>query len=323
MRQLPCAPSSNFPFSPVCPMTLPHIYPLTVERHTTRRWQRHTDYRFAARQPLAPLAGFELQKAATCLPIAFLDLGTTWVAAAILGVPPATNLCVTPDGQWTRPYVPAVLRADPFSLHKADSGQWLLCVDEDSGQVSAGAQGEAFYTEDGQLTPALQTLSSLLMQVEQGRQAVQRACVALHQQALLVPWPIKIQTDAGSQAVGGLFRVDEAALGKLPAEALQALMQAGALALAYAQLLSMQHFATLAPQNAPSPQPAQAPQTPQAPQDRPAAAAVAAPAAPAAAPAPGAPGDAVWQVPADLTRALGDLDLDFLSKSDTLRFDKL
>lgn len=295
-------------------MTTPQIHPLTVERHAAQRWQHHPDYRFAAQQPLAPLAGFELQQAATCLPMAFLAQGGTWVAAAILGVPPATNLCVTPDGRWTRPYVPAVLRADPFSLYKADSGQWLLCVDEASGQVRAGPQGEPFYAEDGQLTPTLQAILKLLARVEQGRQAVQRAAAALHAHGLLVPWSIRINTDAGAQAVRGLFRVDEAALGQLPAEALQTLMQAGALALAYAQLLSMQHFATLAPQAAPGPQPAQAPQAlPDA------AAAV----TPAASPAPGAPGDAAWQVPTALTSALGDLDLDFLSKSDTLRFDRL
>lgn len=281
-----------------------HIHPLTLERHANRRWQRHPDYRFAAGQPLAPLAGFELQTAAACLPIAFLDQGGSWVAAAVLGVPPSTNLCVTPDGRWARPYVPAVLRADPFSLHKADNGQWLLCVDEDSGQVGEGPQGERFYAEDGQLTPALQALLNLLAQVEQGRQAVQRACVALHQQALLVPWPIRIQTDAGAQAVGGLFRVDEAALGKLPADALQALMQVGALALAYAQLLSMQHFATLA----------------QSPRPHAAGAAPEASAAPH--PVPGVPNVGDGRVPAALTQVLGDLDLDFLSRSDTLRFDK-
>jgi hypothetical protein len=296
---------------------------LTVERHAARRWQRHPDYRFAARQPLAPLAAFELQRAAACLPIAFLDQGSTWLAAAVLGVPPSTNLCVTPDGRWTRPYVPALLRADPFSLYKAEHGQWLLCVDEESGQVGEGPQGEPFYAEDGQLTPPLQALLKLLAEVEQGRQAVQRACTALHAHGLLIPWPIRIRSDAGAQAVGGLFRVDEAALTRLPADALQALMQAGALALAYAQLLSMQHFTTLAPSPAPVSTSVSPSQPAPAAESEPVLTEPVTAATSTEPPAQSVQPGAGWSIPPALTSALGDLDLEFLSKSDTLRFDKL
>jgi len=54
-----------------------------------------------------------------------------------------------------------------------------------------------------------------------------------------------MQGDAGEQNVAGLFRIDEAALNQLPAEAFMELRDAGALLCAYCQLLSMQHLQTL------------------------------------------------------------------------------
>ncbi len=67
----------------------------------------------------------------------------------------------------------------------------------------------------------------------------------MHKHQLIQPWPIKLQTTAGEQAVEGLFRIDEAALNQLPAEALIELRNTGALLCAYCQLLSMQHLQTL------------------------------------------------------------------------------
>jgi len=54
-----------------------------------------------------------------------------------------------------------------------------------------------------------------------------------------------VQGDTVEQAVEGLFRIDEAALNQLPADAFMELRDSGALVLAYCQLLSMQHLPVL------------------------------------------------------------------------------
>lgn len=284
---------------------MPNIQAITLERHARLRWQRRSNYLFAARQPLAPLVGFEMHSAAAALPIAFLAHGEGWVVAAILGVPPSSNFCVAPDGRWTGPYIPAVLRSNPFSLTKTPNGQLLLCIDEDSGLVTEGPQGERFFSDDGKPAPATTEILNFLTRMEQGRQATERACTALHKHALLTPWPVSFKSEAGGKPVGGLFRVDEPALAKLPGEALRELMQAGALALAYCQLLSMQHFAKLGEWSQAHAATAGA------------VAPVAAAVAPAAKKADASP------VPAALITASGDLNLDFLARSDTLHFGKL
>ena len=56
---------------------------------------------------------------------------------------------------------------------------------------------------------------------------------------------IKLKTDAGEQAINGLFQIDEAALNQLSADALLDVRNAGALPIAYCQLLSMQHLPLL------------------------------------------------------------------------------
>src|SRR5690606_28709359 len=76
-------------------------------------------------------------------------------------------------------------------------------------------------------------------------QVTARLCALLVEHNLIQPWNVQIKTESGEQPVQGLFRVDEAALNMLSAEAFEALRQGGALPLVYCQLLSMQHLQVL------------------------------------------------------------------------------
>jgi hypothetical protein len=78
-----------------------------------------------------------------------------------------------------------------------------------------------------------------LVQLDANRIATGRAVAALAGAEALAPWPLEVETAEGRKAVAGLFRVDEARLNALDADAFLALRAAGALPLAYAQLLSM------------------------------------------------------------------------------------
>lgn len=229
--------------------TPPALHPITRERHGLRRWQRPPHYLHAAAQPLAPLAGFEAPIAAIRMPLAFVLQAGRPVLVAVLGVPPASNWCVAADGSWTGPYIPALFRAAPFNLHRTPEGKLLLCIDEAAGQVAladSAPGGEPFFSPEGAPVPLLQEVYAFLARLDQGRQNMERGCDALAEHRLLVPWQVVFQTPAGEQPMPGLLRVDEAALRNLPGDALHALMQAGALALAYSQLLSMQNIALLA-----------------------------------------------------------------------------
>lgn len=224
---------------------------ITRQRHGTWRWHRPPHYGAAARMAMVPLAGFEVSLASVRLPLAFVQQNGRFALVAVLGIPPALNLCVAPDGQWVGPYTPAVLRAAPFALRRTPEGQQLLCIDETAAQAGPAEEmsgGELFFTPEGTPAPLISQVMGFLTQLDQGTRSMEAACAALHAQGLIVPWDIAFNTEPGgpSKPAQGLWRVDEVALLKLGADALHGLLQQGALALAYGQMFSMHNVGLLA-----------------------------------------------------------------------------
>ncbi len=219
--------------------------PVDRNNYAGKHWQRHSTYHFSAQDAVAPLVAQELPKAHISLPVAFIKVDDTFTPVAVQGLQPGQNLFVAPDGRWLAGYTPALYRVYPFRLANTEDGQQVLCVDEDSGLVGDGPEGELFFNEDGTPSPAVADVLTFLTQLEAQRQATKSNCAALQQHDLIQPWPIKIQTGEGEQPIDGLFRIDEAALNALPADAFIELRDTGALIVAYCQLLSMQHLPAL------------------------------------------------------------------------------
>ena len=220
---------------------MPNFQPVTREHHMNKRWQRRTSYAFAAQDAVMPLVAADLPNAMMAMPLGFIQQGEGYVPAAILGSQPGKNLFVAPDGRWVGNYVPAVLRGYPFLLANSQDGQKVLCVDEGSGLLSDGSDGEAFFGDDGQPAQTVSDLLAFLTHIEQSRVVTVAACAVLKKHNLLQPW----STDSGERLFAGLYQVDEAALNAVPDEAFLELRQAGSLPIAYCQLLSMQHLPSL------------------------------------------------------------------------------
>lgn len=257
--------------------------PITQSHFTSLKWQAYRHYQHAAHDAVVALAAQELSKVCLSMPIAFIKNEDVFTCVAVQGFQPGENLWVDAQGRWLGTYVPAKYRGYPFALaHHAEAEQWVLCIDMDSGLVNAHAT-EVFFT-DGQPSARLQEIMHFLQQVQASEQVLANMAAALAAESLLVPWTINIQQDAQTHAVQGLYRVDEAALNQCSAEVLKQLQQAGALSLAYLQLLSMQHLSTLTQLITHKAQQQQSAQT------------------------------------ALPTTASGDLDLEFLTQGDTLKF---
>lgn len=216
------------------------LVPITRERHGGKKWRRFSDYGFAANQAMAPLAGAELGQAALSMPLAFVERAGRFVLVAVLSLTPDRNMFVAPDGGWLGAYVPAWFRAHPFHLLlQQGTGAVVLCMDEANGlAVEGDFEGEDFFAEGEDLSPALRAVFDFLAQVERGRKAIDLAVSALREAGVIRPWPIKVRTEQGEQAVGGLNRIDEAALNAVEDEVLLRLRTSGALPVAYAQMLS-------------------------------------------------------------------------------------
>ena len=210
------------------------------ERHGEKRWRRFSGYAFAATDALAPVAGAELARAALSMPLAFAEQSGRYTLVAVLSLTAGRNMFVGADGSWLGSYIPAWYRAHPFRLiPREGTGEAVLCVDEGSGLVAEGSSaGEAFFDQAGKLSPALKPVLDLMTQVERSRKATDLAVLALAQAGVVRPWQITVKTEQGAQAIGGLHRIDEAALAALPDDVFLKLRTSSALPIAYAQILS-------------------------------------------------------------------------------------
>ena len=215
---------------------------ITQRAHTSQRWVQPKNFAFAAKQTVLPLVASELAKAALSLPIAFVAQNDSYLPMAVLGIKGGQNLFVAPDGRWIGRHVPSSIRWYPFHLAASDGGEQVLCIDEDSGLL--GPTGEPFFQE-GAPTQAIRDILTELAQTRSSQQLTIKACASLQAHRLIVPWPITVQGEQGNQQLEGLFKIDEAALMQLPGDALHDLMQTGGLALAYCQMLSVQHLPVL------------------------------------------------------------------------------
>ena len=216
------------------------IVPVTPERHGNRFWARFADFGFARGLDSLPLSRAELAEAAALYPIAFAGPVDAPEPRLILGLAQAgTNDFVTGDGQWVLPYIPAALRAYPFSARPAAQGQLALHVDEDSGLISGVPGNEAFFLPNGQPSPALHNVTQFLIRRSAEEHAARSAAAALAGAGLLIPLAPRGRLTA--ERAAGLWQVDPAALEALPDDRVLPLWQAGALGLAQAQVISLQH----------------------------------------------------------------------------------
>lgn len=224
---------------------MPNFQIVSRERHGQKGWLRYTSYAFAMRETVLPLTLAELPKAMMSLPIAFVDQGGAFQPVAVMGLQPAQNLFVAPDGRWIHGYIPAACRGYPFRIGHTPEGGQVLCFDEDSGLLVDLPSGEPFFVEDGSPAPGVAQVMEFLVATEQSRAQTAAAVAVLGEKKLLKALPLVLRTDAGEKSVEGLFQIDEQALNALTAEDLAAVRDAGGLVVAYCQLLSLQHLPVL------------------------------------------------------------------------------
>jgi hypothetical protein len=213
------------------------------------QWQRPKSYSFARQLRFVPVVYDELRPAAINMPMGFFRRDDAYLLGAVLGLDGGENLFTTADGQWLGLYVPAMLRGYPFRLlipQGEGPERRVLCIDEDSGLLRDGDGDAALFDEQGDPDPSVKEVTRFLEQWERGRLLVERATATLAEAGVLTPWEIPFPSgEAGKPAVAGLNRIDEAALNALDETRFMGLRRVGALAVAYAQLISMESLSLL------------------------------------------------------------------------------
>lgn len=216
------------------------LTPLSREQHAALRLRPVTDFSFAAKEAVLPLAAAEIAKAVQSFPMAFFAQPEGgYVLVAVLGLDAGQNLYVSADGRWLGSYQPAALRRYPFGLARSEAAEPVVCVDPLSSLLST-TDGQPLFTPEGAPSETLSGLINFLAELDKNERVTTQMCRTLADHGLISPWDIRVQQSDGSiRQVAGLFRVDETRLNALDGPEFLALRQSGVLPLVYAQLLSM------------------------------------------------------------------------------------
>jgi len=232
-------------------MAMARYVPLSRKQHMSKTWTPPDTYAFAAAETVVPAVGLELGMVAASMPMGFVKRGEKFQLVALLSRTAGTNLFIGPDGRWVAgDYVPAHFRCYPFkALQRTGESpgtepKLTVCVDEASGAIGDDPGGKALFEADGTPAQSVREMVTFLTALERSQQVTQLATDALAEAALLAPWPLKAAK--GVAPIGGVYRIDESLLAALDDAAFLKLRKAGALAVAYAQLLSMPRLERLA-----------------------------------------------------------------------------
>lgn len=229
-----------------------NFLPLSSQNHRDLRLKPASDYAFAAGETTVPLLLAELGAAIADHPIALAALGESFRPVAVLGLGAGHNLQVLSDGSWRGGYIPAQIRAYPFTSTVSPDGKQILLLDQASDRFTREDGPARLFDEAGQPTETLAAIIDFQTKMASAHALTAAACAALQRHGLIVPWTPEVTLPAlGKRAVQGLFHVDLPAFGKCSGEVLADLRDHGALLIVHALLLgrrSLQGLADLAGQ---------------------------------------------------------------------------
>lgn len=224
---------------------MPRYVSLDREKHLHAGWKPVSRMLFASNDMTVPVLLEEISHVIAAQPLIFSRRNDHYELHALLSPEPGRNLFVSPDGRWLTGYIPAFYRIHPFrSVPHPDTGTPTLCIESESGQMAddaLAAGATPFFNSDGTPSEQLANVLKILEAIERGRLLTQTAVDALAAEGLMKPFTLKLQVGDAEDTqrhVEGLYTIDETALRKLDADALERLRDANALPIAYAQLLA-------------------------------------------------------------------------------------
>lgn len=230
------------------------VRPLTAATHANIRIGPRQRYRFAANANAIPLGANEFRSAQAHYPIVFT--GTPEPAPVIVtSLRGGENRFVDASGAWRRSsYIPGYVRRYPFGLAKIEGKSELVLAIDDTAEELAEDAGEPLF-ENGQpsntTTRALKFCTVVEHQIAQAK----LLAAALHGADLLVEARAELRrpADAAPYRLGGFRVVDEARFDRLAEDIFLAWREKGWIALVYAHLMSLRHWADLAEGLSPDP----------------------------------------------------------------------
>jgi hypothetical protein len=202
--------------------------PLSSTQHADIKLTKGTFF-YLKDQPMVPVSIVEAPMAALDLPLAFTRKpDNTLAMVAVLSLEKDNNSHVGPKGLWMGGYMPVVVRAHPFALAE-QKDKAVVIVNEDSDWLST-QEGRSLFEPNGSPSEVLNNMTNLLQNRFPRPVRDHPVMVAVDQADILVPL---------SEVSEDLLKVDPKKLADLDDREFVELRQKNALAIIYAQLMSL------------------------------------------------------------------------------------
>ncbi|HEY5972373.1 MAG TPA: SapC family protein [Pseudoxanthomonas sp.] len=162
---------------------------------------------------------------------------------ALFGFQEGHNLFLD-NGRWDAAYVPLAIERQPFLIGR-DGEALMVHIDLDNPRVGTG-QGESLFLDQGGTTAFLDRITSVLLTLHDGLQAIHAFVDALLQHELLESFALDVELDDGSlNRLAGFYTINEDKLRALDGTALEQLHRSGFLEPLYMAVASVSRFRDL------------------------------------------------------------------------------
>jgi hypothetical protein len=206
------------------------------------------DWSVAATMNAVFVAAVEFGDACCDYPLLFVDAGKDEATGQSLVAPIAglglidrQNLFFD-NGIWRGHYMPALLRAYPFGIARADDGRVLIVIDEEYEGWSR-TEGDPLFDADGKPAPLLDGVRQQLENIESEIQRTRVFGGVLLAEGLLQPMRFDATLADGQKlSVEGFMTVDEKKFAELPDAKIVEFHKSGVLALIHAHQISLRHM---------------------------------------------------------------------------------
>lgn len=193
---------------------------------------------------IAPLMLQEFAAAAPFYPIFFLQVNEEFAPVAVFGLKEGKNLFIK-DNQWEGQYVPAGVRAYPFSLAQTSDEQLVLCVNEQADTISR-TEGQALFNADGTPTEFFTGVNTFFKEYIDANAINRNIMMQIKEMGLLKADGLQYRDLGGKEhRLNGFFVIDREKFEALSDEQFLALRKFGVLQAIYAHFSSLDRIGSL------------------------------------------------------------------------------
>ncbi|MFP4333375.1 MAG: SapC family protein [Campylobacterales bacterium] len=209
--------------------------PLDKEKDRDLRVRPLNNFKHASSINLVPIYAGEAREACKTYPVVFVKDINGFMPIIITGHKEGVNNYVDKSGAWKEgAYVPALIRSYPFAVAENEGNSFIVY---DSNYKGFAKDGEAIFTEDGELSELGQKISKNVSEVFSALTFTSELFKGIED--LFKQSDMNIQRDGATYKISQLQIIDEEKFAKIDKDRLEELKEKKILPIIYQHLLSL------------------------------------------------------------------------------------